>query len=43
MNISTVKEEIEKNIGRQVEVKIYGMRNKTDKIIGRIEKTYQRC
>ncbi len=40
MNISTVKEEIEKNIGRQVEVKIYGMRNKTDKIIGRIEKTY---
>lgn len=40
MNISIVKEEIEKNIGRQVEVKIYGMRNKTDKIIGRIEKTY---
>ena len=40
MNISTVKEEIEKNIGRQVEVKIYGMRNKTDKIIGRIEKIY---
>ena len=40
MNIDIVKEELQKNIGRDVEVKIYGMRNKTDTIIGKIEKLY---
>lgn len=40
MNINIVKEELQKNIGREVEVKIYGMRNKTDTIIGKIEKLY---
>ncbi len=40
MNIDIIKEEIEKNIGREVEVKIYGMRNRTDTIKGKIEKLY---
>ncbi len=40
MNIDIIKEEIEKNLGREVEVKIYGMRNRTDTIKGKIEKLY---
>ena len=40
MNIDIVKEEIEKNLGKDVEVKIYGMRNRTDVVIGKIEKLY---
>ena len=40
MNINLVKEEIEKNKGKKVLVKIYGMRNKLDSIEGIITKTY---
>lgn len=40
MNIDIIKDEIKSNIGKDVMVKIYGMRNKTDTIIGKIEKTY---
>lgn len=40
MNIDIIKEELQKNLGKDVEVKIYGMRNRTDKIVGKIDKLY---
>lgn len=40
MNIDIIREELQKNLGKEVEVKIYGMRNRTDKIIGKIDKLY---
>ena len=40
MNIDIIKDEIKKNIGKEVEVKIYGMRNRTDTIVGKIDKLY---
>lgn len=40
MNIDIIKDEIQKNIGKKVEVKIYGMRNRTDTIVGKIDKLY---
>ena len=40
MNINLVKEEIEKNKGKKVVVKIYGMRNRVDTIEGIITKVY---
>ena len=40
MNIEIVKNELSKKVGCEVEVKIYGMRNRTDTIIGKIEKLY---
>lgn len=40
MNIDIIREELQKNLGKNVEVKIYGMRNRTDIIIGKIDKLY---
>lgn len=40
MNIDLVKEELSRKVGYDVEVKIYGMRNRTDVIIGKIDKLY---
>ena len=40
MNVNLVKEEIKKNVGKKVVVKIYGMRNKVDTIEGIITKIY---
>lgn len=40
MNIDIIREELQKNLGKDVEVKIYGMRNRTDIIIGKIDKLY---
>lgn len=40
MNIDIIRDEIKKNIGKKVLVKIYGMRNKKDFIEGIITKVY---
>ena len=40
MNINIIKDEIEKNKGKKVLVKIYGLRNKVDSIEGVITKVY---
>ena len=40
MNVNIIKENIEKNLGKRVIVKIYGMRNKVDTIEGIITKVY---
>ena len=40
MNIDDTKQQIARNIGRNVEIKIYGMRNKIETIKGKIEKVY---
>ena len=40
MNTSNIKEEISKNINRNVEIKVYGMRGKTNEYKGRIHAVY---
>lgn len=40
MNLEDIKKEIVSNVGRKVEIKIYGMRNKTETIKGEIYKVY---
>ena len=40
MNIDLVREEIKKNLGKKVLVKIYGMINKRESIEGIITKVY---
>ena len=40
MNIDTIKNEINKNIGKKVLVTVYGMRNKIDRYEGTILNTY---
>lgn len=40
MNIDIVRKEIEKNIGRNVHITVYGMRNKTNTYDGPIYRVY---
>ncbi len=40
MNTNNIKEEISKNINRNVEIKVYGMRGKTSEYKGRIHAVY---
>ena len=40
MNVELIKEEIKRNLGKKVFVKIYGMRNRVDTIEGIITKVY---
>ena len=40
MNINLVKDEIKKNIGRSVKIKVCGNRNKIDEYIGKINNIY---
>lgn len=40
MNINLVKEEIKKNLGKNVRIRVIGNRNKVDEYIGKIYKTY---
>lgn len=40
MNIEFIKNEIKQKVGRRVELRIYGLRHKIDKITGVIEKVY---
>lgn len=40
MNVDIIKDEIKKNLGKRVVVKIYGMRNRVDTIEGLITKVY---
>lgn len=40
MNTNYLKEELTKNINKSVEVKVYGMRNKTNTFYGKIHRIY---
>lgn len=40
LNIELVKEEITKKLGSEVELKIYGMRNRVESFTGHITKIY---
>lgn len=40
MNLDNIKSEINANIGKMVEVHIFGMRNKNDVVVGIIDKVY---
>ncbi len=40
MNINIIKEEIKSHLNENVEIKVYGMRNKTSSYKGIINKTY---
>ncbi len=40
MNINSVRDEISKNIGRKVRIRVYGMRNKNSEYIGTIASIY---
>lgn len=40
MNTNHIKEEIKKNIGKKVEIKVYGMRGKTSTYEGIINMAY---
>lgn len=40
MNLDTIKSEIEKNLNRLVEIKVYGTRNKVETIVGNISNVY---
>ena len=40
MNIDDVKKNIKDNINRQIELKVYGMRNKNSTYVGYISNTY---
>ena len=40
MNTDNNKEEIKKNINRNVKIKVYGMRGKTSEFLGRIHAIY---
>lgn len=40
MNTNHIKEEIKRNIGRKVEIKVYGMRGKTSTYEGFIHTAY---
>lgn len=40
MNTNHIKEEIKRNIGRKVEIKVYGMRGKTSTYKGFIHTAY---
>ena len=40
LNTNNIKEEISKNINRNVEIKVYGMRGKTSEYKGRIHAVY---
>ncbi len=40
MNINVIKTEIEKNVGKNVQVVVYGMRNKNTSYIGNIKNIY---
>ena len=40
LNTNHIKEEIKKNIGKKVEIKVYGMRGKTMNYIGYIHAIY---
>lgn len=40
MNIEDVKEEIKKNINRNIEIKVFGMRNKNSTYVGYISNVY---
>ncbi len=40
MNINHVKQEIELKIGKDVQIIVYGMRNKTSTYVGKIKTVY---
>lgn len=40
MNPEFIKDEIKKNIGKMVTIKVYGMRNKTNTYYGQIKSIY---
>ena len=40
MNTTILKSELTKNIGRNVEIKVYGMRNKVNTFNGKLHKIY---
>ncbi len=40
MNINNTKKEIEANIGKDVQIVVYGMRNKTSTYVGKLKTTY---
>ncbi len=40
MNINNVKKEIEKNVGKNVQVVVHGMRNKTNTYVGKLKFAY---
>ena len=40
MNIEAIKEEITRNINRNVKIKVNGLRNRTNIYIGKINATY---
>ena len=40
MNIDVIKEEVSKNLNRNVKIKVNGLRNKVNTYIGRITATY---
>ena len=40
LNTNHIKEEISKNIGRKVEIKVFGMRGKTSEYTGKINAIY---
>lgn len=40
MNINTLKAELAKNLNRNVEIKVYGMRGKVNTFHGKMQKLY---
>ncbi len=40
MNINSTRKEIEASIGKDVQITVYGMRNKTSTYVGKIKSTY---
>ena len=40
MNIDDVKNDIKNNLNRQIEIKVYGMRNRNSTYVGYISNTY---
>lgn len=40
MNIEDVKDEIKKNLNRNIEIKVFGMRNKNSTYVGYISNIY---
>ncbi len=40
MNIKVIKDQIEANVGKDVQIVVYGMRNKNSSYIGKIKSIY---
>ncbi len=40
MNLNTIKNEVENNIGKDVQITVYGMRNKNTTYVGKIKSLY---